>query len=234
MRRSAPHVLALAAALAAQGCAAAAPARPPAQRALLAPVFFHAVPATDLARGAEPAGAALQQALAAHGVAVVVLAAADFDAIWREATLDLGTLTNASGDLDQERADAAARAAIALLHARGERFDVLLLPSLALRYVEILGNDVSWDGVERSVPIERTVAKRLGNWPNHEKAPCVSLRVIAYGADGARWFDEYGGVDVASRYEVRLLAERPRPELFADRAALSQGAGLALAPLFAR
>ena len=233
MGTNAPRSLALAvAALIAFACATA-PERPAPRAVVLAPVSYQANPSASLAPGVTPAGEELARLLTARGVIVVALPADEFRAVWSEATQDLGTLADGRGGLDPARLDAAARAASAALHARGVRFDALLLPWLELRYVEILGNGVAWDGVERRVPIERTVAKRLGNWPNHELAPCVSLRLLAYGADGARWFDESGGVDVASRYEVRLLAERPRPDLFADRASLRQGAELALAPLFA-
>ena len=40
-------------------------------------------------------------------------------------------------------------------------------------------------------------------------------------------------IDVASEYAVKTFAERPRQDLFEDRALLREGVAIALAPLFA-
>jgi hypothetical protein len=219
------------AAAAALGCAAAPPVAAP-ERVLLAPVGLGLrLPAT-LEPGAAPVAAELVRALEARGATVRAPGADEWGEVWRAATADVGTLTGARGGLDHARLDAAAAAAVAAWQARGERFDLLLLSQLELRSVEILAGGVAWDGVERRVRIVRDVGKRLGNWPNHQWTPCVSLRLVAYAADGARRLDQSGGIDVVSEFLVRTFGERPRADLFQDPALLREAVAVALAPLF--
>lgn len=223
--------LAAAAAAVALACAGA-PSRPAPQRVLVTPVSFHVHLPANLELGVAPVGEELEAALAARGVAVSAPTAAVVREIWDAATADLGTLTDAKGRLAPDHLDPAARALAAAFRARGERFDVMLLSYLEVRFVMIFAGSVAWDGVERRVNIVREVGKRLGDWPNHQNAPCVSLRLIAYDAEGARLYEQYGGLDILSEYSVRMFAERPRPQLFQDRALLREGVELALAPLF--
>jgi hypothetical protein len=199
---------------------------------LVTPVSFHVQLPANLEPGAAPVGEELEAALAARGVAVRAPASAEVRLLWSRATADLGTLTDARGRLAPDHLDPAARALAAAFQARGERFDVMLLSYLEVRFVMIFAGSVGWDGVERRVNIVREVSKRLGDWPNHQNAPCVSLRVIAYTPDGQRLFEQYGGLDVLSEYSVRMFAERPRPDLFRERALLREGVEIALAPLF--
>jgi len=160
----------------------------------------------------------------------------EFLALWRAASQSVLLADGPSADVDAARYDAAVLALVDALHARGERFDALILPQLTLRPGSVQGHAVMWDGVTRRLPF----AQR-----NHDpgfllsrrgvQAPCTSLRVIAYSDRGERLFERIGGLEVAKQvsYERNGSGGRwtDRDDLFADSHALRDGVEVALQPL---
>lgn len=226
-----PDRMGLLVALGFLGCIGTAPARPP-ETVLLAPPNFN----RSLPRIFEAGPAVLRDEMRAvletRGVHVIAPDPIEILEVWESATSDVGTLLDAEGAFDPELLDTAARALLEAYRSRGQRFDALLLAYLEMRTVTINGSSVSWDGVKRRVRVDRSKAgKALWKWPNHEQAACLSLRVLAYAAEG-RLFEQHGGLEVVHEYRSRDLAEIVRSDLFLDRAALREGVEIALAPLF--
>jgi hypothetical protein len=217
-------------ALAALACASAT--RPAPQRVLLAPVAFDQRLDPQLAAGAPVVREEMKTALAARGVQVVAPDPAEFAEVWVDATQDLGRMRDAQGRLDRALLGAASRALAHGYRARGEELDAVLLSFFEVTPIQVRGWAASWDGVERSIQADRKIQQRYsGLWPNDRDAPCLSLRVVAYAADGTRLFDRRGGLEVLSEFRPEGLEELPRQDLFEHRADLQEGVEIALAPL---
>jgi hypothetical protein len=220
----------VAALVAALGCATTPPRVAP-ERVLLAPVSFNQTLPEALEPGVQVVRDEMAAQLVERGVAVSAPPLTEFHDVWLGAAREIGTLYDAKGRLDAERFADASRALVAAYRSRSE-FDVLLLGYLDVRVATVRGGRASWDGVKRLVPIDFGGGrKELVRWPNRFQLPCVSLRVLAYTADGAALFEERGGLDVAIEYLAGSLESRPRQDLFADASALREGVGIALAPL---
>jgi hypothetical protein len=154
---------------------------------------------------------------------------------WNAATRDAAQAEPAAtGDADAARFDRAAAALVAAFRARGTEFDALLIPALVIRQGKVVGQSVQWDGVVRNLPLE---------YENRDKAHiearrrletrCTSLRVLAYGADGKRLFERYGGLEVTQRMKIAEgnWSWTLRGDLFRKREDLESGVRVALRPL---
>jgi hypothetical protein len=203
------------------------------QTALIAPVGFDQQLEEPLRPGIAVVQEVMSTRLEQRGLSVRAPARDDFLAVWRTATQDIGALYDAKGVIDPGLQDTAARALAKAYRERGDRFGVLLLSYLTVASFPINSGSVSWDGVERRVRVDRRGGNHeLKTWPNHRVVPCVSLRVLAYSADGDRLFETRGGLEIASEFRLRDLREDPRKDLFEDRSAVSEGVEIALRPLF--
>jgi hypothetical protein len=164
-------------------------------------------------------------------------APADFRNAWLTAAKSVGSLYGPDGRFDPARYDAVARSLVQVYRGRGEQFEILLIPYLIYRDGAVVGQSVQWDGVARHLPFEYAnrdvthMESRRGL-----KAACISLRVVAYDADGNRLFETYGGLEVAVR--MKLAEGRwtwtERGDLFRDRDDLEEGTRVALKPLLRR
>lgn len=217
-------------ALAALACASATGTAP--RRVLLAPVAFDQALDPALVAGAPVVREEMKTALAAGGVTVLAPERAEFAEIWVDATQDLGRMRDARGRVDRVRLGTASQALLRGYRARGEELDAVLFSFFEVMPVQVRGWAASWDGVERSIQADRKIRQRYsGLWPNDRDAPCLSLRVVAYTADGTRLFDRRGGLEVLSEFRPERLEELPRQDLFERRADLREGVEIALAPL---
>jgi hypothetical protein len=219
----------LASAIAVLACAHAIP-RP--GRVLLAPVAFDQRLDAPVAAGALPVRDEMSSALEARGIQVFAPAQAAFAEVWADATQDVGRVRTARGSVDRALLGEASRALLEGYRARGEELDAVLFGFFQVRPVQVRGWAASWDGVERSIRADRKIWQRYsGHWPNDRDAPCLSLRVLAYDADGILLFDQRGGLEVVSEFRPERLEELPRQDLFEQRALVREGALIALAPL---
>ena len=219
-------------AVGAAGVGCANDSGPAPKRVLLSPVAFDQSLAGLPENGPAVVRAEMVSVLEQSGLEVFVPAPVEFANLWTSATEDLGRVRDARGRIDLDRLDAASRQLVEDYRARSGGVDVLLLAYLEVEPVQIRAWAASWDGVERLVPIDRHGGRRRsGLWPNDRDAPCLSLRVVAYAADGVRLFDARGGLEVLSEYRTASLEEQRRRDLFEDRAAVREGVAIALAPL---
>ena len=231
------ELLALAALALVSVACANAPEKPPLPRVssvLLAPVSFNQNLPAPLEPGLDVVRDELAVQLEARGVTVETPSLAEFHDLWLSSGREVGTLYDANGRLDRGRFDAAVRAFVGSWREHGKPFDVLLLGYFHVQGVTIYAGTASWDGVERRVRVDKQDApmdlKHL--WPNRMETPCVSLRLIAYAADGTRLFEQRGGLEVVNEFRVKDLDVRHRTDLFEDRAAVQEGVAIALRPLF--
>jgi hypothetical protein len=199
---------------------------------LLAPVSFNQGIPESLEKGVDVVREEMAVQLRARGVSVGAPTLAEFHDVWIAATREIGTLYDADGVFDEARFDAASRAMIEAYTARGEQFDVLLLSYFEIRTATVRGGRASWDGVKRLPILDLGNGKREPTpFPHLWQMPGVSLRVVAFANDGARLFEERGGLEVAIEYFAGLRS-RPRQDLFQDASAVQEGVAIALAPLF--
>jgi hypothetical protein len=215
----------------------AEPPLPPISAVLLAPVSFNQNLPAPLEPGADVVRDELAAQLEARGLSVATPSLADFHDAWLAAAKDIGTLYDEKGRLDQARFDAAVSAFLQSWRAKGEPFDVLLLGYFHVQGVKIYAGSASWDGVERRVRVDRegasTIARDVARlWPNRTPTACVSLRLVAYSADGRRLFEQRGGLEIVDEYRLKDLDVRHRTDLFTDRAVVQEGVAIALEPLF--
>jgi hypothetical protein len=202
-------------------------------RVLLAPVAFDQELAAPLAQGTSIVREEIARLLEARGATVTAPAPGEFQAAWASATQDLGRLRDAHGRIDLPRLDAASRTLFSDYRAHGKEFDVLLFVHFEVKQVQVRAWSASWDDVERRVPVDRSGGRRYSDlWPNDRDVPCLSIRAVAYTADGMRRFDRLAGLEVLSEFRTMDLAELPRRDLFQDRVAMRESVAIALAPLF--
>ncbi|HVH19811.1 MAG TPA: hypothetical protein VNF72_16045 [Myxococcota bacterium] len=212
--------------------ACASATRPAPERVLLAPVAFDQRLDAELAQGVTPVREEMKSVLEARGFQVLAPEVVAFAEVWTDATQDVGRVRTARGSLDRALLGAASRALLEGYRARGEALDVVLLGFFEVRLVQVRGWTASWDGVDRSIRADRKIWQRYsGFWPNDRDAPCLSLRVLAYDAEGTLLFDRPGGLEVVSEFIPARLEELPRQDLFEQRAFVREGVEIAIAPL---
>jgi hypothetical protein len=128
-----------------------------------------------------------------------------------------------TGKLDQVKASAAKRTAVAQLR---ERYGADALLRVDLRVVSArLDHDVaSWDGVTESAGI--------GFWKASGRLPALSIVAWLTGADGTDLYSNAGGLRIIQRLDAhRQMVKVPQAELFADEARNARAVSLALDPL---
>ena len=210
------------------------PALPRLSSVLLAPMSFNQNLPAPLEPGLDVVRDEVAMQLEARGVTVETPSLAAFHDVWLRAGREIGTLYDANGRLDKSRFYAAVRAFVKAWRDQGKPFDVLLLGYFHVQGVTILAGSASWDGVKRRVRVDKQDApmelKHL--WPNRLETPCVSVRIIAYAADGTRLFEQRGGLEVVNEFRVKDMDVHYRTDLFEDRAVVQEGVSIALRPLF--
>ena len=133
-------------------------------------------------------------------------------------------------------------AAIRFVRRLRERapFDVLVVPTLIYREVQLRGEDVRWDGVTRRISATSSTHSRsfIRSFLQRHRAKVavVSLHVIVFDEIGRELFHGVGGIDVAQEADLSPLARgnhwhlRQRDVLFGERRHLRQGVALAFDP----
>ena len=202
---------------------------------LLAPTLIDARLGSGLEIGAPAVHRLIAQVLWEQDVQVGTLEGEQFDAIWDSAIRGVSLPPATEENATRTRYDVAFDAVVGALRERGDRFDALLISSLVVRPGSINGGSVWWDGVRRGLPVDaRGPYDMLPSFRRGAKTPCVSLRVIAYDANGTRLFERVGGLEVANRISFEGEAGgghwSKREDLFRDDKALRQGVQLALGP----
>jgi hypothetical protein len=195
----------------------------------------------------------LIEQLRRRGARVAVIYARDAEALWAAAAAAVPP----SGDSAADLRTAAGKFAGAL--ATAEPYDLLLLPSLALREARVSGRIASWDGVKRRIPVRTTgVAEDTHTAPDAPvfdtaegmvassqwggRIAGLSLHLLAY-RPGRKPMERWAGLDVVhetvqvrdtttgAQSDVEL---RPRPRLFADTAVLDESIAQGLDPIWSR
>jgi len=201
---------------------------------LLAPLSFNQRIPERLEPGVEMLTREILAQLEQQQIRVSAPAFQEFHDAWLLGGRDVDSLFDEKGEFVPARFDEVARNLVAAWRERGEDFDVLLMPYLGFRAGTVVGQSVQWDGVARRLPLEfehgdvqHLDARR------RFQAPCTSLRVLAFGRDGARLFERYGGLEVSARVRIESGRWRwePRDDLFQNRGDLEEGARIALHPL---
>lgn len=213
------------------GCAAVpeVPAPPRPRAVLLTPTRFDPRLAQRLEPGVAVVDALMRRMLWEQDIQVNVPAEAELREAWVSAARP-----GADAAIDAAGYDAAMRAWSFALRGRGERFDALLVPYLTIRLGVVTGHSVSWDGATRLLPLDYKYRNNM-ILEVRRQAPCTSLRLIAYDADGNRLFERVGGLEVASRMRIDEDSLRgtwsARADLFQDPKVLRDGIETALRPL---
>jgi len=217
--------------------AAADAARPV---ALLAPMNFAEQVPAPVVDGFEPVEAVLSAYLVHEGFELNKLSGAKFNRIWR--ANETGSVP-AYGEPGYEQA---LRSVVVYLAERID-FDVLVVPSLAVRKEQANGSGVRWDGVFQSIDITRSSFDRGGN---NIEAPSVrglvdvaSLRIELWSPKGEHLYDGRGGLEILQRWSVdwtnvgtrHVPAEFVlRDDLFEDDRRLARGVKAAFHPYLER
>jgi hypothetical protein len=135
-----------------------------------------------------------------RGHRVAVFAEGDAALLWSRAVA--GAVTDAERPLELDEA------AAAFARSVGEErdYDLLLMPSLVLRMARVHGEQVSWDGVHRTLvapPAQIRAQTSLGGHliPAHVvgyrgRVPGVSLHVLALDREGAIVYQGMAGLDL--------------------------------------
>src|SRR5215468_8130298 len=227
----------LAIGLAALACArphAGAAGAPPIHRVLVYPLNVVVPMPTGLESGAASVSEALDAWLRAQGLAVETLPAPEARAAWIAAAQELRAELGA----EQMNFDGAAKVLARTLH-HDRAFDALVVPWLALRPARVHGRTVAWDGVTRTLQV-------IGDQGTHQhfliedfnaEAAAPSLEVWVLSGEGKKLFDGVGGLDLTHAMVIRgdppKIGEQrlPPAQILSDHANVSEGIGLALAPL---
>jgi hypothetical protein len=153
---------------------------------------------------------------------------------WEQARRASAPAPGRGAPADDEAVDAAAGALVASWRARGTEFDVLLIPYLRKRQGVVVGQSVQWDGAVRRLPLEYEYREKVHVESRRGlEVPCTSLRVLAFGSDGRRLFELYGGLEVTLRMKLAegRMSWTERGDLFRNREDLEDGVRIALRPL---
>jgi len=175
---------------------------------------------------------------------VSVIPRADAELVWADAIAELEQ-SEAGPDLRTASARFALR-----LGDHGD-YDFLLMPALVLRSARLHGNQASWDGVRRALPVRvapmdgaLTETYPPGVGPEvrglRGRVPAVSLHVAVLRSDGRFVHEGFGGLDLIheavpdrrTQSAVWRLVTRSKP--FGDREHLRQGIALAFERRVAR
>jgi hypothetical protein len=174
--------------------------------------------------------------LDSHGKRVHSLTNEEAQAEWlasaRALKAEVGT---AQMDFDGAAATLARR-----MHAE-RRFDVLVLPWIALRPAKVRGRSVTWDGVTRTLRVRNPEGRNLQVLRDLDtQAAAPSLHVAVYSPDGQKLFEGVGGLDLLhalviegepTRIDAELL---PRSQIFAERSSLQEGIAVGFDPFLPR
>jgi hypothetical protein len=198
----------------------------------------------DLEEGAEPVHAEIVRQLLARGLRVAVIWPADAELLWRAARKAVQGAPGVASEL----ATAAATFTRAL--QKEADFDLLVMPSLAVREARLTGQTVRWDGVARRLsvrtdspagsrsypgtgaPLESLVMK-----PGTAKVPGLSLHVFVLTPEGRVAYQGWGGLDLVhdALAIARLMGDNglvlaPHVELLGSAEHVREGVSLALDP----
>jgi hypothetical protein len=235
------HGLALAALAAALACAApgpAGPSLPRTRRIAVAPLNLGLRTPPELRGSEAPVWAEILRYLGTQDRTVAVVDASDAAELWNTAAAEV----ERSGAELEPRAVAGRFAQLLSAHAD---YDVLVMPSLAVRRARIGGHHAWWDGARRELPLRSPVPLAPADGISgltisgyRGSIAAASLYVAILGPDGASIYEGLGGLDVIQ--EV-ARGERPhggsgsdwklapRRDSFADAAGLREGVERAFA-----
>lgn len=190
----------------------------------------------EVATGAEALDEVIARVLWESDLRVHAAPAAEVRSDWSAAQRDVGPIgvPGEPGDEASQRFDRAAAALAAAWRARGTEFDALLIPFVVNRPGTVVGQSVQWDGVVRPLPLEYAHRDKAHVEARRRlTARCTTLRVLAYGADGRRLFERYGGLEVTQRMKIAEgnWSWTQRSDLFRKRDDLEDGVRVALRPL---
>jgi len=138
--------------------------------------------------------------------------------------------------------DDASRAMIEKLRKHAE-FDTVVAPSIYITQATIAEKVATWDGVERSAPIEahslaaRAVADGI---PLEGLAPAASIHIVVFDGTGNKIQEGRGGLALLVEVRVKqnpygpdpepVFQFGPRPSAFDDGEVLRHGIAVALSP----
>jgi hypothetical protein len=198
----------------------------------------------ELEDAVDPVHAEIIQQLRAQGARVAVVWPPDAALLWRAAL----AAVRASPELPDDLATAAGVFARGL----GEEadFDLLVMPSLAIREARLSGNTARWDGVQRRLSVRgRTPAAGRSYsllepgsvepgvvvQPGRARISGLSLHVLVVTPEGRPLHQGWGGLDLlqdalATAGAGGSLVLAPRLELLERPDHVSEGVRIALAP----
>jgi hypothetical protein len=220
-------------------------------RVVVAPLNLPVAPPEEISDAVPVVERALIDQLRKRGARVAVIYPKDAEALWAAAA----AAVRPSGDSAADLRAAAGKFAGAL--ETTEHFDLLLLPSLALREARVSGRTASWDGVRRRIPVRTS-----GSAEDAHTAPDVpvfdtsgmvassqwggriaglSLHLLAF-RPGFRPIERWAGLDVVhdtvqvrdpagAESEIEL---RPRAQTLTDTALIDESISQGLEPIWRR
>lgn len=110
--------------------------------------------------------------------------------------------------------------------------DGVLKSSVVMRPGKSGRSSAYWDGVKREFQMDVSGEQHVDMLHMTGMSSGTSLRVTIYGADGKRIFQNFGGLELTHRYEVRDMRyySIQRDDLFMDATILEDGLRVAFEP----
>jgi len=205
------------------------------RRVVLLPMNFDYAPSPQLAAGVEVVSERLRSFLRAQGYEVVEPLMSSTLAVWKKCTEEFGGLSGDSGkSLDEESYEKArselARRAIESLSADG-----LVASTVLVRKGRYYGEDLSWDGVSRPVPIDADRSTRAF-FALRGSSSGTSLRTSVFDRTGRLIFERFVGLEPIHGYQIVGDRFEPvvRTDLFQDEEIIQGGIALSFDPWLVR
>ncbi|HVN37751.1 MAG TPA: hypothetical protein VMW19_06185 [Myxococcota bacterium] len=215
-------------------------------RVVIAPLNLGVELSSDLEDAVPIAELSLIRSLQRRGARVAVIWTPDAVVLWRGAVASVVPEGSPAKDFR------AAAQALEKKLAETQSFDMLLLPSLALRPAKLSGRTVRWDGVQRrlrvepaenaSLPVDAPVFAGegvVGDSALQGKVSGLSLHLLAL-RPGRRTLERWGGLDLV--YDAapprgpggseKELEPKLRRVLLDDPLHVDEGVALALDPIW--
>ena len=178
----------------------------------------------------------IESYLGTHGKRLKTVSYHDARRLW------LASIEQARRAAESGKADYAAAARLLVLELRRHtEFDAVIAPSIFVQRASMTGRRASWDGVTRTIEIQRDNRRILRPAVSGSStARAVSLHVVVFDADGHELQEGQGGLELLVRARAdegfgeivdnRFWLFESRLDFFDNREHLREGIAQALQP----
>jgi hypothetical protein len=211
--------------------AADAPKSSDFRQVVLLPSNFDRTPISALASGTELITERVRRHLEEAGFEVVAPSMSTTLALWKECIEDAGGILDESGrKLDTPRYETA-RSDLMRRMLASHRADGVVAPAVIVRKARIIGSKLSWDGVQRPVPVD-IAETNLAVLQLHGNELGVSLRTSVFDRSGRNVFERFVGLEPLRGFRVKGGRGEiyTRTDLFQDESIIQHAVVLSFEP----